>query len=205
VTGEALRVGFVPGVMPDTWARRWAARNRRHRLDLRPLGEDVSPVRLLDERELDMALVRLPVPEDADLHVVRLYDEQPVVVVSREHPVAAYDEIDVSDLADEHLLQDPDDVPAWRAVATEVREGTGHPVPAMTTAQAVATVATGAGVLVVPMSVARLHHRRDVAAVPVTGVAGSTVALVWRRDRDDEVCQELVAVVRGRTAGSSRG
>jgi DNA-binding transcriptional LysR family regulator len=75
----------------------------------------------------------------------------------------------------------------------------------MTTAQAVATVAAGAGVLVVPMSVARLHHRRDVAAVPVTGVAGATVALVWRRDRDDEVCQELVAVVRGRTAGSSRG
>ena len=67
-----------------------------------------------------MCLVRLPVDRDG-LHLIPLYDEQPVVVVSREHPVAAYDEIDVADLADEHLLQDPDDVPAWRDVATEVR------------------------------------------------------------------------------------
>ena len=57
-----------------------------------------------------MCLVRLPVDRDG-LHLIPLYDEQPVVVVAKEHPVAAYDEIDVADLADEHLLQDPDVVP----------------------------------------------------------------------------------------------
>ena len=199
----AFRVGFVPGVMPDKWARRWAEQ-RRGPLELAPLDEDADPVALLHAGALDMCLLRLPAPGD-DLHLVRLYDEQPVVVVARENAVAAYEEIDVADLADEHLLQDPDDVPAWRDVATEVRDGSRHPVPPMTSRQRVESVAADAGVAVLPMSVARVHHRKDVVAVPVTGVAATTVALAWLRDRDDETCQAFVGVVRGRTRNTSRG
>ena len=199
----AFRVGFVPGVMPDKWARRWAEQ-RREPLELVPLDEDTDPPALLREGRLDMCLLRLPVAGD-DLHLVRLYDEQPVVVVSRENAVAAYDEIDVADLADEHLLQDPDEVPAWRDVAREVRDGSRYPVPTMTTGQTIESVAADAGVAVLPMSVARAHHRKDVVAVPVTGVGPTTVALVWLRDRDDGTCQAFVGVVRGRTRNSSRG
>ncbi|NUR09360.1 MAG: LysR family transcriptional regulator substrate-binding protein [Nocardioidaceae bacterium] len=198
-----FRVGFVPGVTPDKWSRRWAE-GRRGPLDLVPLDEDADPVAMLRAAALDMCLVRLPVDRDG-LHVVTLYDERPVVVASREHPVAAYDEVDVADLADEHLLQPPDDVPEWRDVATEVRDGSRYPVPDMTVRQAVESVAADAGVLVLPMSVARLHHRKDVVAVPVRDVPESTVALVWLRERDDETCQAFVGVVRGRTASSSRG
>jgi DNA-binding transcriptional LysR family regulator len=203
VPSPAFRVGFVPGVMPDKWARRWSEQ-RRQPLDLVPLDEDADAVARLRTGGLDMCLLRLPAAGD-DLHLVRLYDEQPVVVVSRENAVAAYDEIDVADLADEHLLQDPDAVPAWRDVATEVRDGSRYPVPAMTTRQTVESVAADAGVAVLPMSVARVHHRKDVAAVPVTGVAPTTVALAWLRDRDDETCQAFVGVVRGRTRNTSRG
>jgi DNA-binding transcriptional LysR family regulator len=203
VPSPAFRVGFVTGVMPDRWARRWSEQ-RRQRLDLVPLDEDADPVSLLRDDDLDMCLLRLPVGAE-DLHVVRLYDEQPVVVVSRENAVAAYDVVDVADLADEHLLQDPDEVPAWRDVATEVRDGSRYPVPPMTTRQTVETVAADAGVAVLPMSVARVHHRKDVAAVPVTGVPPTTVALAWLRDRDDETCQAFVGVVRGRTRNTSRG
>ena len=85
----------------------------------------------------------------------------------------------MADLADEHLLQDPDTVPAWRDVATEVRDGTRYPVPAMTLRQAVESVAADAGIVVVPMSLARLHHRKDVVAVPVTGVPTTKVGLTW--------------------------
>jgi len=203
VPSPTFRVGFVPGVMPDKWARRWAEQ-RRERLDLVPLDEDADPVALLRGASLDMCLLRLPAEGD-DLHLVRLYDEQPVVVVSRENAVAAYDEIDVADLVDEHLLQDPAAVPAWREVASEVRDGTRHPVPPMTTRHTVESVAADAGVAVLPMSVARVHHRKDVVAVPVTGVPPTTVALGWLRDRDDETCQAFVGVVRGRTRNTSRG
>lgn len=200
---NAFRVGFVPGVMPDKWGRTWAERMPRRPLDLVPLG-DGDGVAMVRAGELDMCFVRLPVDRDG-LHLIPLYDEQPVVVVAREHPVAAYEEIDVGDLADEHLLQDPDTVPAWRDVATEVRDGTRHPVPAMTLRQAVESVAAEAGIVVVPLSLARLHHRKDVVAVRVTGVPTTKVGLTWRVDDEDERVQAFIGVVRGRTANSSRG
>jgi DNA-binding transcriptional LysR family regulator len=199
---NAFRVGFVPGVMPDKWGRTWAERMPRRPLDLVPLG-DGDGVAMVRAGELHMCFVRLPVDREG-LHLIPLYDEQPVVVVAREHPVAAYEEIDVGDLADEHLLQDPGTVPAWRDVATEVRDGTRHPVPAMTLRQAVESVAAEAGIVVVPMSLARLHHRKDVVAVRVTGVPTTKVGLTWRVDDEDERVQAFIGVVRGRTANSSR-
>ena len=196
-------MGFVAGVTPDKWARVWAERMPRRRLDLQPLG-DRDGIALLRSGELHMCFVRLPVDRDG-LHLIPLYDEQPVVVVAKEHPVAAYDRIDVTDLSEEHLLQDPDEVPAWRDVATEVADGSRHPVPPMSVRQAVESVAADAGVLVLPMSVARLHSRRDVAQVLLDGVPTTTIGLTWPRDADDDRVEAFIGVVRGRSARSSRG
>ena len=197
-----FRVGCVPGVTPDKWARRWAERMPRRLLDLVPLGE-LDGVAMLRTGDLQMCFVRLPV-DRTGLHLIPLYDEQPVVVVSTEHPVAAYDEIAVDDLAGEHLLQDADDVPAWRDVAREVADGSRYPVPPMTSSQAVESVAADAGILILPMSVARLHHRRDVACVPLRGVPSTKIGLVWPEDAKDERIETFIGVVRGRTANSSR-
>ena len=200
--GPAFRVGFVPGVTPDKWARIWAERMPRRSLELVPVG-DRDGVALVRSGELAMCFVRLPVDRDG-LHLIPLYDEQPVVMVAKEHPVAAFDEIDVTDLADEHLLQDPDTVPEWRDVATEVRDGSRYPVPEMSLREAVESVAADAGIVVVPMSLARLHHRKDVVHVPVTGVPTTKVGLTWLVDNDDARVQTFIGVVRGRSASSSR-
>jgi DNA-binding transcriptional LysR family regulator len=197
-----FRVTFVTGVTPDKWVKTWQRRSTDP-LVVTPVEESDQLVSLR-AGESDMAFVRLPVDRDG-LHVIPLYREVPVVVVSKEHPVAAYDEIPVADLADEHLLQDPDDVPAWRDVATEVRDGTRHPVPALSLRQAVESVAAQAGVVIWPMSVARLHHRKDVVAVPVTGVAESQVGLAWPVETDDSRLETFIGIVRGRTERSSRG
>lgn len=183
---DHLRVGFVPGVMPDKWFRRW--HERGDTLDGVPV-EDADVLGLVADGTLDMALVRLPV-EDDELHRVRLYDDLPVVVAPADHPVVAYDELTLGDLAGEMLVERRTDVPGWES---------------LTPGQAVETVAAGVGVAVMPKSLARLHHRRDVVHRPVTDATPSTVALVWRRDRDDEVTQRFVGVVRGRTAHSPRG
>jgi DNA-binding transcriptional LysR family regulator len=198
-----FRVGFVAGVTPDKWARSWAGRMPRRPLDLVPLG-DQDGVRLLRTGDLHMCFVRLPV-DRTGLHLIPLYDEQPVVVVASGNPVAAYEEIDVAELADEHLLQDPDDVPAWRDLATEVADGSRPRVPSMGLRQAVESVAADAGILVLPLSLARLHQRKDVTRVPVTGVPTTKVALAWRTDLDDDRVEAFVGVVRGRTVNSSRG
>ena len=201
---SAFRVGFVAGVMPDKWARIWSERMPRRPLELVPLPPGTDPISLVRSGDLHMCLVRLPVDRDG-LHLIPLYDEQPVVVVAKEHPVAAYDEIDVADLADEHLLQDPDAVPQWRDIATEVADGSRYPVPEMSLRQAVESVAADAGIVVVPMSVARLHHRKDVVAVPVTGVPTTKVGLTWPQDADDDRIETFIGVVRGRSANSTRG
>ncbi len=201
--GHRLRVAFVPGVTPDKWARIWAERMPRTTLELLPIEEEQQAAVLYDGRA-DMCFVRLPVHDEA-LHVIPLYSEVPVVVVPKEHFVEAADEVSVTDLADEHLLQDPDLVPEWRDVATEVRDGTRVEVPTITMRQAVETIAAGVGIVIVPMSVARLHHRKDVLHRPVVDVAESRIGLAWRRDLDDERVETFIGIVRGRSANTSRG
>lgn len=198
-----LRVAFVPGVTPDKWARIWTERMPRVRLDLSPV-EEAQQTAVLYDGSADMCFVRLPVDQEG-LHVIPLYSEVPVVVAPKEHFVEAADEVSVLDLADEHLLQDPDQVPEWRDVATEVRDGTRVEVPQITVKQAIETVAAGVGIVIVPMSVARLHHRKDVVHRPVTDVAESRIGLAWRRDLDDDRVETFIGIVRGRSANSSRG
>ncbi len=81
-------------------------------------------------------------------------------------------------------------------------EGVTRPA---TTADAVELVAAGIGVLLVPQSLARLHHRRDLTYRTVTDVPSSTIALVWPAGTTSELVEELIGIVRGRTANSSRG
>ncbi|MDT9592286.1 LysR family transcriptional regulator substrate-binding protein [Nocardioides zeae] len=192
-----FRLGFVTGATPDKWAARWRERHRRP-LELVPV-EETDQARVLAEDAVDMCLVRLPVTGD-DLHVVRLYDEQPVVVVADEHVVTAVDEVTLADLADEQLVTDPDLVPGWAATSTVERLDW----PAMTPREAVEVAASGAGVAILPLSVARLLHRKDAAHRPVVDLAPTTVALAWKRDRDDDWTQEMVGIARGRTSRSSR-
>lgn len=191
----SLRLGFVTGTTPDKWARAWRAR-RPEPLELVPVTEEEQE-RFVRDGTLDMALVRLPVDREG-LHLVRLYDELPVAVASREHVLAAADdEVTTADLADEQLVRPHPS--GWRPEADQLDW------PPMSEKEAVETVAAGTGVVVLPMSVARLHHRKDVVHKPVSDLPPTTVALVWRVDRDDDTIQAFVGVVRGRSASTSRG
>jgi DNA-binding transcriptional LysR family regulator len=189
-----LRVGFVTGTTPDKWARAWRDQ-RRGRLDLVPVTE-AEQQDVVRRGEVDMALVRLPV-DTTDLHSVRLYDERPVVVAGRDHLVAAADTVTLADLDDEQLVRPHRS--GWRPAADQLRW------PVMSEGEAIETVAAGSGIVIVPLSVARLHHRKDVVHREVTDLPPTTIALVWLRARDDELTQAFVGVVKGRTANTSRG
>jgi DNA-binding transcriptional LysR family regulator len=195
---QPFTIAFVPGVTPDKWARIWRERERIP-LELKPV-EDADQLAVLDDGRADMCLLRLPVDRD-DLHLVRLYEERPVVVVPRDHPVAAYDEVALADLAGEQLVTDPAEVPGWEALDAPER----LPWPQMRAKDAVEVVASGAAVAIMPMSLARLHHRKDVTYREVTDGPVSAVGLAWLRDADDERCQAFVGIARGRTVNSSRG
>jgi DNA-binding transcriptional LysR family regulator len=191
---HALRIGFVTGATPDKWARNWRDQ-RREPLELVPVteAEQLDGVR---DGSLDMALVRLPADTDG-LHCVRLYEELQVAVASREHMIAATeDEISTTDLVDEQLVRPH--ASGWRPEADQLDW------PPMAEQDAIETVAAGTGVAILPMSVARLHQRKDVVTRVVADLDPTTIALVWLLDRDDDVTQAFVGVTRGRTARSSR-
>lgn len=199
--GETLRVAFVPGVMPDRWVRRWRERPTPVPLELLPIVLS-DQLAVLDSRRAEMCFLRLPVSRE-DLHLVHLYDEEVCVVAGADHPVAAFSELGVADLAGEHLLLAPDSVTGWPTDhLTPVED------PDLTTARAVETAATGTGVVVLPRSVARLHQRKDVVCCRITDIAAAPVALAWLKpgaaDEREAVRQDFVGVVRGRTARSTR-
>lgn len=191
---EGFRVGFVTGATPDKWAGLWRERYPRERLELVPVAEDEQEQGLRDG-SLAMCLVRLPVDRDG-LHCITLYDEVPVVVASAEHFVAAAEEVVLADLADEQLVRPH--ASGWTPHAEQL------PWPPMSEHDAVETVGAGTGVVIVPMSVARLYHRKDTVWRPVTDLDPTTVSLAWPVERDDERAQRFVGVVRGRSTRSSR-
>jgi DNA-binding transcriptional LysR family regulator len=118
-------------------------------------------------------------------------------VASRDHVLAAADEeVTTADLVDEQLVRPH---PSGWAPTVEQLDW-----PPMTEQEAIETVAAGTGIVVVPMSVARLHQRKDVVTRVVSDLQPTTIALVWRVERDDDVTQAFVGVTKGRTANTSR-
>ncbi len=123
-----------------------------------------------------------------------------MVVVPKDHLVAAVDEVTAEDLADDIVLHPLDDTLDWERPP-------GRPAferPA-TTEDAIELVAAGVGLLVVPQSLARLYHRKDLTYRPVTGTPESRVALSWREDETTDLVDDFIGIVRGRTVNSTRG
>ncbi|MEZ0446618.1 LysR family transcriptional regulator substrate-binding protein [Cellulomonas sp. ICMP 17802] len=196
---RTFRVALSPGVNPDRWLRVWQERLRDVPVELVHTEPAHAPD-LLRSGAADVALLRLPAAGD-DLSVIPLYTEATVVVVPKDHLVTVVEELDAADLVDETVVVPLDDTLHWAEPP-----GTpfaGDPVP--TTADAVDLVAAGVAVLVLPQSLGRLHQRRGLTARVVRDAPGSAVGLAWVTDRYDDLTEEFIGIVRGRTATSSRG
>lgn len=176
---DPFTIAFVPGVTLTRWTGAWAQRQRR--IPLAFVATDASDqVAVLHEAIADVSFVRLPV-DRVGLSVIPLYDETPVVVVPKEHPVALFESVTLADLAAEDRVS-----------------------ASLSMEDAVELVAAGGGILIVPQSIARLHARKDVVARPVTDAAPTSVAIAWLEEHTTPRVEEFVGIVRGRTAASSR-
>ncbi|MDO4918770.1 LysR substrate-binding domain-containing protein [Kocuria sp.] len=192
--GPAFTVGYVPGVMPGKWFGRW--RERR----LKPvLRDELLPAggwrAALEDATVTACFVRLgwapgdPSPEElrSTHHAVHLYDERRVAVLGTDDVLGVLDTLTTAQLTEEATPQahaDIDDA-----------------------AMAVELAAAGVGPVVLPMSVARLHARKDVTTREITDAPPVPVFLVWPRGLEEETedaVQRFVGVVRGRREGSGR-
>ncbi|MGI5400462.1 LysR substrate-binding domain-containing protein [Streptomyces sp. CA-135486] len=194
----SFRLAYVPGVTPTKWVRIWNERLPDVPLTLIAVTAAEAPD-VLRGGGADAGFVRLPI-DRTDLSAIPLYTETTVVVVPKDHVVAAVDEVSAEDLADDIVLHPLDETLDW-----EHRPGRPANERPATTADAVELVAAGVGLLVVPQSLARLHHRKDLTYRPVSDAPESRVALSWPEDETTDLVEDFIGIVRGRTVNSSRG
>jgi DNA-binding transcriptional LysR family regulator len=183
--GRVLRFAYVAGVTPGKWIRRWEERMPDVPLQSF-MSDDGAQLAVLRDGAADLSFVRLPVEREG-LNVIPLYEEQPVVVAPKGHEISVFEEVALGDLVAETFL--------------DVAELGG---PEM----ALQVVASGAGLAILPMSVARHFNVKDTVARKLTGAPTTQIALAWPQaapqDDVDEVIEEFIGIVRGRTAQSSR-
>jgi DNA-binding transcriptional LysR family regulator len=175
-------VAFVPGVTPARWARVWAERMPDVELWLIPIAESDVPAALRAEGGVtaaDMCFARLPVAAEG-LSVIPLWEETPVAVAAKDHPLKVVDAVTLAELADEDTVDGQDEA-------------------------ALDLVAAGAGIATMPQAVFRGHNRRDLVARPISDAEPTRIALVWPEGAQREEIDEFIGIVRGRTAASSRG
>lgn len=174
----SLTIAVVTGVSPDRWFRVWAERMPQVPLALRTV-DDASAFSALEDGA-DFVFARTDRLADELHSVISLWEEIPVVVAPKGSPFSVVESVVLAELEDETLLP-----------------GNGS--------DTLDLVAAGAGIARMPQSVFRASGRRDVIARPISDAEPTRIALVWRSGTDDEVTQEFVGVVRGRTVQSSRG
>jgi len=206
-----IKLGFVRGVAPSKWARRWARAVREQPLELVPVGlHEVEAVRT----ELDVLIERVAPnarPEgsgevDRTRHAMRLYEETVALVVPADHELAERNEVSIEDLALIKLLDHPDHFQVWPE-AEAWKDPAWMPRDARATLE---LVATGLGGALLAQPLARhLIDKRAHAVVPVTRdgeslLPGTEIWASWRVERDGDDVQRLVGTLRGRTARSSR-
>ncbi|MEV0674815.1 LysR family substrate-binding domain-containing protein [Mycobacterium sp. NPDC050441] len=198
MTPQSLTLGYVPGGTPAKWARIWAERHPGVPLRLCAVAAAEAAAAVRDGT-VDVALLR-PSADTSGLAVIALYEETTVAVVPTDHLLTAAEEITAADLDGEPTLLPLDDVVAWADAPGALVDHRPE-----TTSDAIELVAAGMGALIVPQSLARLHHRKDLTYRLITDAPTCPVALAFPKGPQPALVEEFVGIVRGRKPGSSRG
>jgi len=190
---KTFTIVFMPGITVSTAVRAFEA--LRPDIDVEMLRTTtVDQVQVLYDGRADVSVVRLPI-EQRGLSIRPLFEEPRLAILAADHRLAGKPVLDLVDLADEHLLQHPSQVPEWRDIAVELRSGRSRPVPELNSVEEkLEHVASGRGISILPRSVAAFYQRPDVFAVPVNDLAPNKVCLAWLASRRTRAIQEFAAL-----------
>lgn len=188
-------VSFMPGLIVTEPTQALAAHHPEVSVEVLR-AEWTNQVALLHDGTADVGYVRMPV-DMTGLCSTLLFSEPRVAVLPTRHRLADKQELSISDLADEHLLQHPDAVPEWQTIATELRDGR-HPRFAQprSVEEKLEQVAGGRGFTVLPVSTATYYQRPDITHVPITDIAPNDVRLAWLSSTRNELIDEFVTLAQ---------
>ena len=187
-------VGFMPGLIVTGAVRAIRERHPGLTVDLLRTGwNDQTDV--VHDGRVDVSYVRLPI-DKRGLSLRPLLGEPRVAMLPAAHRLAGKETIEIAELADDHLLQDPAAVPEWRDVATprpEIgRPSNGRPIYAVE--EKLEHVASGRGIVVLPLSTARFYTRPDVVWARIADIPPNRVSLAWESTRRDPLIAEFAAL-----------
>ncbi|NWN87461.1 MAG: LysR family transcriptional regulator substrate-binding protein [Micrococcaceae bacterium] len=214
---ETLFLSTIPGATPSKWIHRYSARGSNVQLVTQDEQSQTlflqphDPPRYLPQLgyvrwRADQSWQQLMHAHGLDpdkLHLVRLYDEAPVIMVSKDHLLAAWTEEDgdvsAADLEDETFWNPEDYVPEPVTDPLDAPEqvGAGERM-------AIQLAATGSGYSLLPASVARMFGQKDLIVLPTDIHPGWEVGLAWRKAADSDLVQDFIGVTKGRRPRSSR-
>lgn len=182
---KVLRIGFLASAANERTQPILASfRERRPdwRVELRQAGWD-DPIAGLASGDVAAAFLRVPFPRQSEFRVLTLFSEPRCIAMSTAHPLAGRGELRFEELLDEPFVAAPGTTGAFRDhwLAVEARSGRPVRVGAVTALPDdwLTAIAGGDGIALAPESAARYYARPDIAYLPVTGVAPTTVALAW--------------------------
>ena len=201
---DIFTVGFMPGLIVTAEVRVLTSHHPELTVDvLRTNWDDQTEV--IHDGRVDVSYVRLPI-DPRGLEIRPLLSERRVVVVPADHRLAGKEQISITDLADEHLLQDPAAVPEWRDIATELRDsGRRAPTPYYRSVEEkLEHVAAGHGVIVLPLSTATCYTRGDITHIGIEDIAPNQVCLAWDSSRRNPLIGEFVAIATSDLLDGSR-
>jgi DNA-binding transcriptional LysR family regulator len=186
-------IGFMPGLIVTDAVRAMLARHPQLTVDvLRTSWDDQTEV--IRDGRVDVSYVRLPV-DQRGLQVRPMLTEPRVAVLPDDHQLAGKATISVADLADEHLLQDPEAVPEWRDIATEMRTRQRRDAPAFRTVEEkLEHVAAGHGIVLLPLSTAAFYTRPGVRYSQVSDIPPNQVCLAWDAARRSPLLRDFAAI-----------
>ncbi|MEU3255543.1 LysR family transcriptional regulator [Streptomyces sp. NPDC006997] len=173
---QRLVVAFSPGLHVSDALRAFTARHPDVETDVVPARwwEQDAPLR---DGRAQVGYLRRPF-DDTGLHVVPIGDEPRVACVPVGHPLASRAEVASADLDGQRML----DVPRRRTSSLEEK---------------FELIASGHGIALVPLSVARSYSRPDLVHVPVTDAPRVEACLAVPADRRSKLLRDFLEIATG--------
>jgi DNA-binding transcriptional LysR family regulator len=186
-------IGFMPGLIVTDAVRAMLGRHPQLTVDvLRTSWDDQTEV--IHDGRADVSYIRLPA-DQSGLQSQPLLTEPRVAVLPDDHRLTGKATVSIADLADDHLLQDPEAVPEWRDIASELRTRHRPDAPAFRTVEEkLEHVAAGHGIVLLPLSTAAFYTRPGVSYSQVSDIPPNQVCLAWDATRRSRLIQDFAAI-----------
>jgi DNA-binding transcriptional LysR family regulator len=184
-------VGVMPGLLATAAVRKFEAAEPLFRAQVVQVGW-ADQVEVVRRGDADVVYAREPIDHQG-LGTAALLEEPRVALLPSDDPLASQESVRLADLGTRRLLQDPQTVPEWYAVATAEQRDAATRKMASTVEEKLERVAAQEGFVILPRSTTAFYRRPDVRVVPIADIGPGQVTLIWDAATTNPARDQFVA------------